>query len=79
MAWQHYTPTETKILKLLSDGQRHLNVHVLEQCLPDPQYSTMSNLRSHVGNLRGKLRPVGEDIVAERIKGKWFYRRVKLL
>jgi hypothetical protein len=76
----HYTPTETKILKALSDGQYHCRYELLGLFSNDEtQFNVLSQ---HITNMRGKMRPRGEDIVhylnPEGRKGV-FYRQVRLM
>lgn len=72
-----FTKTETRIIKLLSDGMPHERREMLE-CLLDVQ-ARYINLQNHVVRLRQKLRTRNEEIVCELRKGSIYYRHVKLL
>jgi hypothetical protein len=72
----HYTPCERRILKMLSDGDRHLASELMS-CLND-ELSLRSSLSTHIGNLRNKI-PPGQYIVCEISYKKTYYRHVILL
>lgn len=72
-----FTPTETQILDLLADGERHSRQSIKEH-LGDPDASNGSVFR-HIQNLRQKLRISSQDIVAERVYRVLYYRHVRLL
>lgn len=57
-----YTPTEKRIMDLLSDGMAHPVPIILERCFED-ELTTASSLRVHITNLRDKI-PNGYDIVS---------------
>lgn len=71
------TVTQQKFFALLSDGQRHYDAEFIE-LLPDP-LGTSTNVLMHIHNIRKVIRPLGEDIVRERICRKGTYRRVRLI
>lgn len=72
-----YTPTEQKIMDLLSDGQAHSRREI-HACLPD-DLGLLSNIKPHIGNLRKKL-PKDQAILCEIGRNrKIFYRLVSLL
>lgn len=48
------TPTEQKILALLSDGEEHA-MRELIRCLPDWEMGSRNAVASHINNLRSKL------------------------
>lgn len=73
----HYTPTETKILGALSDGKRHTAKELVAYLYDD--MGSPSNVRRHILNIRKKLKPVGQHIVCEYDKGRYYYRQVRLL
>jgi DNA-binding response OmpR family regulator len=78
MANIDYTPTEARILSVLSDGGRHSRDEI-HACLND-NLSGPGTSRVHIHNLRKKLQALGEDIVCEMLFGrKRCYRHVRLL
>lgn len=71
-----WTPTERRILDVLSDGDPH-PVRDLIVCLPDSEGGDTGNVADHVSLIRRKLRPLGHDIVLEIVRGRsWCYRRI---
>jgi DNA-binding response OmpR family regulator len=72
-----FTPTETRLLAVLADGQPHRRAELLA-CLGDTQ-ATRHNLWWHVYRLRHKI-PPGQAIVCELARdGSICYRQVVLL
>ena len=71
-----YTPTEQKILQVLSDGMSHERCE-LYACLMDPE-SKPTSIRQRISSLRKKLRPKGEDVICELNRGI-YYRHVRML
>jgi DNA-binding CsgD family transcriptional regulator len=59
-----FTPTQRKILAVLSDGLGH-RPSELHQCLVD-ELGSPSNIRAHLAAIRKKLRATGQDIICER-------------
>jgi hypothetical protein len=57
-----YTPTQRKILAVLSDRRPHSPAELFA-CLPD-DLGSVRNIRPHLTRLRSKLRP-RRDIVCE--------------
>ena len=72
-----FTPTQLKMLSILSDGMPHTRQE-LHSCLPD-ELGPLSNIRIHIHNIRKSLRSKGEDIVCETTGRALFYRHVRLL
>jgi len=72
-----YTPTQRKLLIVLSDGLPHTREE-LHKSLPD-DLAIPATLRMHLSNIRKKLHPLGQDILVEHIKGQINYRLVKLM
>lgn len=72
-----YTPTEQRMLEMLSDGMRHLREE-LHTCLWDEQ-SSLKAIRVHICRLRVKLRRFGEDLICETDGRRLYYRHVRLL
>lgn len=71
-----YTPTEQRIINMLSDGQSHTTAE-LKTCLDD-ELASASAVRFHISNIRQRLRPKGEDIVyVMHFQRKLAYRHVK--
>jgi len=70
-----YTKTEMKILKILSDGQRH---HIEEMRLEMDDIG-QCRVKMHVSNIRKKLKSKGEDIVCVFRNRRTFYQHVRLL
>lgn len=72
-----YTPTEQRILTVLSDGQAHPRKELLA-CLNDDM-AVAHTLRHHIRNIRRKL-PEGQTIVFEvGFQFKPYYRHIRLL
>jgi DNA-binding response OmpR family regulator len=72
-----FTPTQRRMLLVLADGLPH-RPQELHACLHD-DLGPLSNIRWHIGKLREKLRPLGQDIVCEVNCRRFYYRHVKLL
>lgn len=73
-----FTPTEVKILAVLSDGMPHTREE-LHGCLMD-ELGDLSNVKVHITYLRRKLRPMGQDIVYYcHTRREMRYRHVRLL
>jgi len=73
-----HTPTQQRILDVLSDGCPHPMTELLV-CLPDPVANTRKNVAWHLVELRKKLRPVGQDILCQFLNRRLYYRHVRLL
>lgn len=61
-----FTPTEQRIIDVLSDGMRHKQDELLK-CIED-ELATPSNLYSHISRIRKKIHPIGRDVVC-RVTG----------
>lgn len=72
-----FTPTQQKIVDLLSDGERHAYGEV-KKCLWD-ELSEDITIHIHVSNIRKKLIPIGENIICEHHNGTGYFRHVVLL
>lgn len=59
-----FTPTQQRIMDLLSDGQPHGRTE-LHGCLRD-SLSEVQTIENHISHLRKVLRPRGEDIICVR-------------
>jgi hypothetical protein len=71
-----FTPTQRKILAVLSDFGDH-PIEELVACLPD-DLGDRNNIHAHLTALRGRLRPRAQDIQSMRLNGRTFYRHVRL-
>lgn len=65
------SPIQKKMLVVLSDRQRH-SPEELHACLSD-EMSPVRNISPHLAHLRRALRPLGQDIIAQRLVGKTYY------
>lgn len=72
-----FTPIETRMLKVLSDGLDHKREE-LHACLYD-ELSNLSAIQPHISRLRRKLHPIGQDIVCIISRGNILYRNVRML
>lgn len=72
-----FTPIQSKMLKILSDGINH-SKEELHTCLND-ELCPVKNVYQHVTLLRRKLQTVGQDVVCVFYKGRYLYRHVRLL
>lgn len=73
----HLTPTEQKIIDLLSDGLPHQRADVLK-CVND-RLADLHTLAVHMFNIRRKVRPFGKDVLLVTRKGGYHYQYVILL
>lgn len=74
---EKFTPTQQRILELLSDGLRHKRDEVLA-CLGDDMAS-LDTMQIHIVYLRKKLNPKGTDIVCQVYNGGYYYRHIRML
>lgn len=72
-----FTPTQRKILQVLSDGLPH-PVSELQECLWDDQ-GIAHNVQAHLTAIRRVLRPRGEDIICQHINHSHRFRHIRLL
>lgn len=72
-----YTPTQRRILNLLSDGMPHTRKEI-HKCLDD-ELAALSAIKWHIMHLRTALRRHGQDIVCELIGKSINYRQIRLL
>lgn len=70
-----FTPTQQRLLGVLSDGRAHLRAELLA-CFDDPS-PTSRNLSFHLTNIRQKLRPIGQDIICQLLNRRIAYRRIR--
>lgn len=72
-----FTPIQQRMLTILADGQRH-TYEELWQCLDD-SLAPLSNIRAHLTCIRGKINPLGQNIICEWWRRKRYYRQIRLL
>lgn len=74
-----FTPTETDIIKVLSDGMAHTRAELFA-CLSDDM-AAPTTFRTHLSNIRRKLQTVNEDIKCIFVWGskKPLYQHVRLI
>jgi hypothetical protein len=75
----HYTPTQIKIMKLLSDGLPHHGVTEIKPLLPDGVLAGPNAVNIHIGRLRMKLLTMGQTIVCELVNRRICFRHVQLI
>lgn len=71
------TPTERKILDALADGQKHPKAD-LHACLHD-ELCGDNAVSVQLASIRKKLRPLGQDVLCERIANVVTYRHVRIV
>ena len=71
-----FSPTQRKILAILSDGLPH-KLDELTACMDS--LTNPRTLHSHLATIRIHLRPQGEDIICQFIQRQRQYRHVRLL
>lgn len=76
MSCPAYTPTQRRILAVLSDGRPHPYGDLIA-CLYDDQ-GTAANVQPHITYLRRKLKPLGQTILGVRVRGRHCYRLIAL-
>lgn len=77
MAAVKLTATQQRFFDLMADGQRHY-VEEFINLLPDT-LGNLDNVEIHINNIRKVIRPLGEDIVSERIYRNKTYRRMRMI
>lgn len=78
MADVTYTPTQKRILAVLSDGLPHTRDELM-RCLNDDM-AEEGTLKAHIQMIRNKLRPIGQNIISEcHGRGSFFYRLTRLI
>lgn len=73
----YFSPTQQRLIDLLADGQPHLRSHLVAE-LHD-ELADRITLKSYLRRLRVKLRPRGQDIIAQSLHRRIYYRHVRLL
>lgn len=69
-----FTRTESKILRVLSDGLQHTKQE-LEECMDD-KLAGRTAMNVHLHRIRKKLKPLDQLIVCEWRSRRLYYRRV---
>jgi hypothetical protein len=72
-----FTPTQQRLLKVLSDGMPHKREELMA-CLADG-LSNPVTVNNHLADIRKFLRLIGQDIICEFIHRQRQYRHVRLL
>lgn len=72
-----FTPTQARILQLLSDGRPHMREEIHE-CLDD-DLAQLSAIKRHLSDMRKHLHPIGETIACVLWNGKICYQQFRLL
>jgi hypothetical protein len=73
----HFTPTQKRILRVLSDGEPHY-AEELQKVLYD-DLGGRGNLHRHISALRNILKPLGHTISLVRVDCRSHYQHVLLL
>jgi DNA-binding winged helix-turn-helix (wHTH) protein len=73
-----FTPTQQRIINLLSDGKAHDKYELLEKCMED-ELASVGTLAVHICNIRKQLHTIGEDILCVFVQRKYAYRHVRLI
>ena len=73
-----YTPTEQRIIDLLSDGLMHSSNELLG-CLEGADELSKSAVRQHIFNMRRKMAEAAEYISCEVYSGRLYWRHVRLI
>ncbi len=74
-----FTPTEQRILQVLSDGKPHHKSEFYECLFDDMSVDKNKAVTNHVLRIREKLRVDGYDIVCSLRYRKSYYTHVRLL
>lgn len=72
-----YSPTQVKILQLLSDGKPHTREEI--HALLIDELCQIEMVSVHISRIRKHLRPKGEEIICELANRRIHYRHVRLL
>ena len=72
-----FTPTQQRMLAVLSDGLPH-TVEELLSCIDDT-LASKQNVQHHVSDARKVLRPRGQDVICEWVRRRRLYRWVRLI
>lgn len=72
-----YTPTQRKMLAVLSDGLPHPRAE-LHACLND-ELQPHDHIHPHLDGIRKHIRPKGQDIICQLLNKRCCYRLIRLL
>lgn len=72
----HFSPTQQRIVDLLSDGLLHSKEEIYGMLLTA---NSVNHIQMHISNLRKVMRPVGQDIRYILQNGVSFYQLVRCL
>lgn len=72
----HFSPTQQRIVNLLSDGLLHSKEEIYGMLLTA---NSTNHIQMHISNLRKLMRPVGQDIRYILQNGVSFYQLVRCL
>jgi hypothetical protein len=72
----HFSPTQKRIVELLSDGMLHSKEELYGLLLTA---NCVNHVQMHISNIRKVLRPVGQDIICTYKGTLTFYRLVRYL
>lgn len=72
-----FTPTEKRILTVLSDGLPHTRQE-LHRCLSD-ELAELSAIQPHISRIRRRLQNKGQDIVCVLCNRQIQYQHVRIL
>lgn len=73
----HFTPTQTRILAILSDGTPHTKTELMTAL--DDELAAPDTLRVHIGQINVKLRTIGQEIICRRLGYTSRYQHVRHL
>ncbi len=72
----HFSPTQQRIVDLLSDGLLHSKEQIYGMLLTA---NSVNHIQMHISNIRKIIRPRGQDISCTLLGGNSFYQLVRLL
>ena len=72
----NFTQIEHRLLQLTGDGKVH-SVEEMLACID--QFADRKTLSFHIANLRKKLEPLGQDVIAQSFGTYIKYRRIGLI
>lgn len=72
----HFSPTQQRIVDLLSDGMLHSNEEIYGMLLTA---NSVNHIQMHISNIRKLIRPVGQDIRYILERGSSYYQLVRCL
>lgn len=72
----HFSPTQQRIVDLLSDGLLHSKEEIYGMLLTA---NSVNHIQMHISNLRKIMRPVGQDIRYILENGSSYYQLVRCI